>query len=207
MLQSNERETEILLGNKQLLGIFFVGAVLLGITFTGGYMVGRGPGSKKAIAGAESTTTSTGPQPPGGQVGETHSVPPNDESLSSNAAADASSPKKSAEDLLGSRRKKNSKTQAAGNEPVSATAPKPDGFMPQSGQEFLQVTAVPRDHALAVASVLRRKGFRAHAVAKPGEANMYRVIVGPIRNAGELSSTRDSLRKTGFNQVLVQHYQ
>lgn len=207
MLQSNERETEILLGNKQLLGIFFVGAVLLGIAFTGGYMVGRGPGSKKAIANAESAAAMTGTQPAVGQVGETHSVPPNDASLSSTAGVDASPAKKSAEDLLGSRRKKNSKTQAAGNELVPTSAPKPDGFTPQSGQEFLQVTAVPRDHALAVASVLRRKGFRAHAVAKPGEANMYRVIVGPIRNAGELSSTRDSLRKTGFNQVLVQHYQ
>lgn len=207
MLQSNERETEILLGNKQLLGIFFVGAVLLGIAFTGGYMVGRGPTSKKASPGTESAAASASAQPAAGQVGETHSVPSNDESVSSTVGANASLARKSGEDLLGGRRKKNSKTQAAGNEAAIASAPKPDGFTPQSGQEFLQVTAVPRDHALAVASVLRRKGFRAHAVAKPGETNMYRVIVGPIRNAGELSSTRDSLRKTGFNQVLVQHFQ
>ena len=83
---------------------------------------------------------------------------------------------------------------------------KGDGFAPQSGQEFLQVAAVPRDHALAVASVLRKKGFQAHAVPKPGDANLYRVIVGPIRSAGDLSSTRDSLRKTGFSQVIVQHF-
>ncbi len=81
-----------------------------------------------------------------------------------------------------------------------------DAFAPQSGQEFLQVTAVPYDHALAVAAVLRKKGFHAHAVPKPGGANLYRVIVGPIHDAGELSSTRDSLRKTGFSQVIVQHY-
>jgi cell division septation protein DedD len=60
---------------------------------------------------------------------------------------------------------------------------------------------------MAVAAVLRRKGFHAHAVPKPGDGTLYRVIVGPIRDAGELSSTRDLLRKTGFGQVIVQHYE
>ncbi len=42
MLRTSDRETEILLSNTQILGIFFVLAILLGIAFTGGYMVGRG---------------------------------------------------------------------------------------------------------------------------------------------------------------------
>ena len=83
---------------------------------------------------------------------------------------------------------------------------KGDGFAPQSGQEFLQVAAVPRDHALAVASVLRKKGFQAHAVPKPGDVNLYRVIVGTDPKRRRSSSTRDSLRKTGFGQVIVQHF-
>jgi cell division septation protein DedD len=187
MFERGEGETEILLGNKQLLAIFFVGAVLLGAAFAGGYMVGRGAAVKKPAPVATlpepvATDTGTAAQP---QVGETHSVAPDE--TASLAPED---------DLLGARKQK---TAAA---PVAHE----DSFDPQSGQEFLQVAAVPRDHALAVASVLRKKGFRAHAVAKPGDASLYRVIVGPIRNAGELSSTRDSLRKTGFNRVLVQHY-
>ena len=61
MLQTGENETEILLGNKQLLGIFFVVAVLLGLAFTGGYMVGRGSADKKIAAVA----TAPAPTAPG----------------------------------------------------------------------------------------------------------------------------------------------
>ena len=205
MLQSGERETEILLGNKQLLGVFFVVAALLGVAFTGGYMVGRGSSPKKAPAVAtagdtsNSETSSTAAQP----GGETHSVPPDDSSSGVTAEPAAHHGRKT-DDVLGSRRKKQPATAGESTETASS---RPDSFVPQSGQEFLQVTSVTRDHALAVAAVLRKKGFHAHAVPKPGQANLYRVIVGPIRSAGELASTRDSLRRTGFNQVLVQRYQ
>lgn len=209
MLQSSERETEILLGNKQLLAVFFVGAALLGIAFTGGYMVGRGGSGKKAASvSPPAGTTASNPQSasaPAPQGGETHSVPGDDGALNPNIPA-ASAVAKGSEDLLGARKK-----TAGKPEPVvtgaAVTAVRSDGFVPQGGQEFLQVAAVPHDHALAVAAVLRKKGFPAHAVPKPGDANLYRVIVGPIHDAGELSSTRDSLRKTGFSQVIVQHYQ
>ncbi len=185
MLQSGERETEILLGNKQLLLVFFVVAILLGIAFTGGYMVGRGGAAKKPAAVAADTTAKNEPTP-AGQIGETHSVPPEGEAQSNLNAGH-----KASEEMLGARKKKVAETT----------------FTPEAGQEYLQVTSVQRDHALAVASVLRKKGFRAHAVAKPGGANLYRVLVGPIRDAGELASTRDQLRKTGFSQVVVQRYQ
>jgi len=212
MLQSSERETEILLGNKQLLAVFFVVAALLGIAFTGGYMVGRGANAKKATAVAnppvDTAVSNPGPAPtPGPQGGETHSVPVDDGALNPDLPA-ASVGSKGREDLLGARKKKNAaKPETAAADAALTTPVKSDGFVPQGGQEFLQVAAVPHDHALAVAAVLRKKGFAAHAVPKPGDANLYRVIVGPIQDTGELSTTRDALRKTGFSQVIVQHYQ
>ncbi len=210
MLQSSERETEILLGNKQLLAVFFVGAALLGIAFTGGYMVGRAGNGKKAAsvslpAGATASNPESG-SASAPQGGETHSVPADDGALNPNLPATSVAPKGS-EDLLGARKKIAAKPEPGIPEAAAAAGGKSDGFVPQGGQEFLQVTAVPHDHALAVAAVLRKKGFLAHAVPKPGDVNLYRVIVGPIRDAGELSSTRDALRKTGFSQVIVQHYQ
>jgi cell division septation protein DedD len=205
MLQSSERETEILLGNKQLLGIFFVGAALLGIAFVGGYKVGQASSAKKVTAGPPGPSTDPAPQSSGvAQAGgETHSVSPGDGGALNTDGTSSNS--KGTQELLGARKKKVAKTDVSNDEP--ATAARADGFSPQSGQEFLQVTAVPREHAYAVAAVLRKKGFRAHAVPKPGAGNLYRVIVGPIHDAGELSTTRDSLRKTGFSQVIVQHYQ
>ena len=205
MLQTSESETEILLGNKQLLGVFFLVAALLGVAFTGGYMLGRGSAAKK-IAVADSTTSAS-TAPASSAVGETHSVTPAEEpSSESSSPRDLSISKPSAPPRKHSR----SDADAPLGSPSSAETVKPsraDGFAPESGQEYLQVTAVARQHADAVAGVLRKKGFSAHAVPKPGDPKLYRVIVGPIHDAGELASTRDSLRKTGFSNVIVQHYQ
>ena len=82
----------------------------------------------------------------------------------------------------------------------------PGKFAPENGQTFLQVTAVGRDEADALADVLSKKGFHAHSVAKPGNLSLYRVLVGPVKDTAELSSTRDELRKTGFRDVIVQRY-
>lgn len=208
MLRTSESETEILLGNKQLLGIFFAVALLLGLAFYGGYAVGKGVAAKKALASAASVladepqaTAATAPAPTGG---ETHSVPadagasaPPPADTTSAAKLEDTSPQPS-EPPLGSPKRKNVETQ-----PSSSAA---DTFTPRSGQSFLQVTAVGRDEAFAIADVLQKKGFRAHAVPKPGSAKLYRVLVGPVRDAADLSSTRDSLRRTGFREVIVQRY-
>ena len=48
MFQERDGEREILLGNKQLLGIFFVLAILFGVFFTAGYMVGHTTGGRQS---------------------------------------------------------------------------------------------------------------------------------------------------------------
>lgn len=200
MLRSNESETEILLGNKQLLGIFFAVAVLLGVAFYGGYVVGRGakahaPGaSTPAPAPAAETAAAPNNPPPTG--GETHSVPADSGALSEPPPSDTASTS-SEPPPLGSPKRTGSKAAAAAPE---------EPFTPHSGQTFLQVTATGRDEAFAIADVLQKKGFHSHAVPKPGNSKLYRVLVGPVHDAADLSATRDLLRKTGFREVIVQHY-
>ncbi|HEY3939146.1 MAG TPA: SPOR domain-containing protein [Bryobacteraceae bacterium] len=196
MASTGENDTEILLGNKHLLAIFFVIAILLGVAFTGGYMVGRSSLEKRTVAAA-SLPADPAPAAQASPAGlETHSVPP-----APAPAVDTAPSGASAENPpLGSPRRKS----------VPATAPaaaeSTEGYTPQSGQTFLQVAAVSRSEADAVADVLAKKGFQAHSVPKPGGANIYRVLIGPVSNAGDLSSTRDALRKTGFREVIVQRY-
>jgi cell division septation protein DedD len=213
MLRTSESETEILLGNKQLLGIFFVVVVLLGVAFAGGYKLGQA--SKKAAAPATvadqtpaSDTTGTG--------GETHSVPPETPPADTTrqtetpvAQAPASTPPSGEDEPpLGSKKRaRSTKAAEPRTQTVSPETSGASGFTPQTGQIFLQVAAVGRDEAEAVADVLRKKGFRAHAVPKPGSPKIFRVIVGPVRDAADLSATRDSLRSTaGFREVIVQRY-
>ena len=218
MLRTDENETEILLGNKQLLGIFLVVAVLLGISFTGGYMAGRGSARKAAVGTTDAVHSDTGT----GTGGQTHTLAPDAASpgsLKSPEGGDQPTPDtirttetQAPEQPLGSRRHSGPKTQLIkesrpqATEGDNAASSSREGYTPQNGSQYLQVAAVGRDEAEAVADVLHKKGFRAHAVPKPGNNKLYRVIIGPIRDAGDLRSTRDALHNTGFREVIVQHY-
>lgn len=202
MLRSDQSETEILLGNKQLIGIFFVVAILLGIAFYGGYMVGKAAPGKSASAVAPQQTASTSTTATGG---ETHTIPGDASATASANPTDATEPDTSTSTAppLGAPRTKRAVTTATESSASTQTA---ETFTPEAGQEFLQVTAVGRDEALGVAHVLQTQGFHAHAVPKPGNAKIYRVLVGPLVDAGDLSTTREALRKTGFREVIVQKY-
>lgn len=227
MLQSGEGENEILLGNKQLLGIFFVVVLLLGIAFAGGYKLGQGSKKPSSAAGAVDTASSSA-----NAATETHDVPaPTDVSGSSSspASADAATassqaapetaastpePAPNHEAPLGSPKHKPAShiaedTEAPGPAtPAASARPEPRGdFVPEPGQMFLQVAAVGRDEAEAVADVLHKRGFHAHAVPKPGNAKIYRVLIGPLKDAADLSATREALRqKAGFREVITQRY-
>jgi cell division septation protein DedD len=203
MLRTNESETEILLGNKQLLGIFFVVAILLGVAFYGGYVVGKGSGAHNPAATASAPATdqpATATNPATG--GETHSVPAESAPTAEPAPTATDTSAQSSEPPLGSPKRKNVENPVTESSAASSQEP----FAPKAGQTFLQVTATGRDEAVAIADVLHNKGFRAHAVPKPGSSKLYRVLVGPIHDPADLSSTRDSLRRTGFREVIVQHY-
>jgi cell division septation protein DedD len=216
MSSGGENESEILLGNKQLLAIFFVIAFLLFVAFTGGYMVGRGSSDKKPLIAAAPVMEN---QPKDSGL-ETHPVGPapddaaaEPKSASRRAAKpnpEVENPEEQDQPPLGTpKRKGKGKTIAAKQQaeapPVSNT---PEEYLPQTGQMFLQVVALQRDDAYGVTEVLAKKGFRAHAVPKPGSnGKVYRVLVGPIRDTSELSATRDALRKNaGFQDIILQHY-
>jgi cell division protein FtsN len=213
MLRNDDNETEILLGNKQLLGIFFVVAILLGIAFYGGYMVGKAAPGKKTVASAVQDTAGNQSSASAPTGGETHTLTANDNPPTEATSTEPVGPPPddtSTEGVLGARKAKKPEQapqpEVAGNPeplPVKKTS---SSFTPEPGQQFLQVAAVGRDEALAVADVLHAKGFPAHAVPKPGNPKIYRVLIGPVRDTGDLSSTRDGLRRNGFREVIVQKY-
>ena len=210
MSSTSETETEILLGNRHLLAIFFVLAVLLGIAFTGGYMVGRNSPDKKPAAlsasadpAASSTGNATG-------SAETHSIPAAGSEQTATVADPAPAPPPAVDETPTTQAPPVTAT-AKDERPLGAPKQKPlkpsaPFAGPQSGQTFLQVAAVGRTDATALADVLSKKGFRAHAVPKPGASDIYRVLIGPMDDATELSATRDSLRNAGFTKIFVQKY-
>jgi cell division protein FtsN len=205
MLRTGDSETEIVLGNKQLLGIFFVVAILLGIAFYGGYMVGKAAPAKPVQAASTATGAPV--------AGQTRTLPGDTATPPDVTPSDATEPDHNAAlepPPLGTPKAKRTpavtEPYASSALPEAAVSKKGPGFAPEPGQQFLQVAAVGRDQALGVADVLHAKGFRAHAVPKPGDPKIYRVLIGPIRDPGDLSATRDALRTIGFREVIVQKY-
>jgi cell division septation protein DedD len=217
MSSGGENESEILLGNKQLLAIFFVIAFLLFVAFTGGYMVGRGSPDKKPLIAAAAPVIENQPKDSGL---ETHPVGPAPEDAASEPKAasrrsvkpapEVETPEEQDQPPLGTpKRKGKGKVTAAKQQPEALPVGNtPEEYLPQTGQMFLQVVALQRDDAYGVTEVLAKKGFRAHAVPKPGSGGkVYRVLVGPIRDTSELSATREALRKNaGFQDIILQHY-
>jgi len=161
MLRTGENETEILLGNKQLLGVFFVIAILLGAAFTGGYMIGRNGAIKRSATEDAAAATQTR----NSSAIETHSIPAEGGSPDTGSAGRDTDPSQSKQKLsrgsmaaeptpLGSHRASSAKTA-----PKETSEPEPasEEFSPHSGQQFLQVAAVGRDEAEAIADVLHKK--------------------------------------------------
>jgi cell division septation protein DedD len=210
MLRNANSESEILLGNTQLIGIFFLLAVLLGVAFTAGFMLGHGSFGKKAeplVAGAAAAPVDSGQrtavvEPPPTPATGTESTAATEPAASTAAPVAKPAPvEKTAEDVP-----KPSKKSPAIEEPASKPRTgQNEPFTPQPGQTFLQVAAELHDSAASAASVLNKSGFNAHVVLAPG-GKLFRVIVGPVKDKNDLAATRDALKAKGFLTVIVRNY-
>jgi cell division septation protein DedD len=201
--KSEEREIDLTIGfNKQLISIVFVLFVLFGVVFSMGYFVGRAsssaaepaqqaaarpadnPAQKPGAAGPPVQTQS--PSGPPAQTATEQPLEPGEGRVS-----DASAPAESA--------------SAPAVEPQSppAEAPKPAASPAAPVGTFLQVAAVKREQAQVVADVLKGKGY--HVVLAPVTVNgqeLYRTLVGPLRDASEIARTKTELEGSGFKCFL-----
>jgi cell division septation protein DedD len=204
MLRQANNESEILLGNTQLIGIFFLLAVLLGVAFTAGFMLGHGSFSKKADALAASTAA---PADTGARTAVVEPAPPS-ASGSESAEPAASSARPSANPVppaVKTEAPPPSAQKSAVEEPPKARPGQTEAFAPQPGETFLQVAAELHDSAASAASVLNKAGFSAHVALAPG-GKLFRVLVGPVKDKNDLAATRDALKAKGFLKVIVRTY-
>lgn len=216
MFQEREDGKEIVLESRQLLGIFFLFAVILGIAFVAGFMVGHGSFdfAKKpspVSPSAESTGAVTRTvEPPAANPGSspTGSGDSTSDADTGKPQPDAAPPPVPTPAVESSKR---APVPAAGKEfkplPVEDAAGGASAglYQPQAGQQFWQVTAQSRDKAETVAKSLVHSGFRAHVAPSP-DARLFRVLVGPLKNESEAASARTALREKGFNSVIARNY-
>lgn len=210
MARSEDGEFELILGNKQLLSVFFIVVVLLGVFFTMGYIVGKNSVSPEAMAGRQPPTGAivVDPTASGGKETETKKEEGRIVVEPDKPSAMPERPTPTPEPKTAETPKKEepapapvaSHTPPAGGQPaLTATGE------PAPGQSFLQVVASTRPDCEIVADVLKRKGFMATVVPGPN-ADLFRVLVGPLPDAATISKTRTELEEAGFQKPYLRKY-
>ena len=189
MPRNQDGEYEILLGNKQLLSVFFIMVILLAVFFSMGYVLGR----RSPVASAQSRPEALPPAPATSPNGFAESVPPvaATQPQAPPTAPDPSAPVKTSPQPLQPPVAEAQKKAA--NPPSSAAAMS----APVEGQTYLQATAAKRIDAELVAGVLRKKGFPVVLAPGPSEA-VVRVLVGPFAGGESLAKARSGLEAAGF---------
>lgn len=176
MHAENDREFELVLGNKQLLGLLFVTFVLLGVFFALGYAMGRNTVPSPVVE----TQRSADAPPPEPKPSVTENP----------AVTERPSPVEPASAAI----------------PPAQRAPEPAvaGVIidPKPGETFLQVGAVKRREAESLVEVLSNKGFKAVlAPAPPPLEDTFRVLVGPIGTDIEQGKLKTELERAGFKPI------
>ena len=210
MAKNEVGEFELVLGNKQLLSVFFIVVILLGVFFTMGYIVGRNSGGPAGLeaairgggAAAKPLVVDSPGAPPPTQVATANEPTPPEPKKEEPPPVVVEKPKpveapkvedhKAEEEKKAAAEKKKKKEAAAAAEPAAAVL---TGAL--SGT-YLQLAAVPKSESDLLISVLRKKGFSATAGAGPKDSNLFRVLVGPLAGADAVSSTRASLNDAGM---------
>jgi cell division septation protein DedD len=187
MPSEQEREFELVLGNKQLFSVLFLVIVLLAVFFALGYTMGRSTASPEVAAkGAPDAATRTEPTRPSPTEGPAASVPAQPQAVTPRPEASYPLPTPSAETAV----------PKATRELAPVSVPEP-----QAGQSFWQVSAVAKPEAELLVEVLTKKGFRAIVAPGPNE-KLFRVLVGPARDQAELGQLRTDLEKAGVKPYL-----
>jgi cell division septation protein DedD len=177
MATEQEREFELVLGNKQLFGVLFIVIVLLAVFFSVGYVMGRNTATVEIAEGVPGSIPASS-IPATSVEGRPSQVPP-----TRSEAVPSREPE----------------AQAV---PARAETPPPISVRePQPGQTFWQVSAVARPEAELLVDVLTRKGFRAMVAPGPNE-QLFRVLVGPSQDSSDLGKMRADLEQAGFKPMI-----
>ena len=215
MPRNEEGEFELVLGNRQLLSVFFVIVILMGVCFAAGYIFGRNSGSAPDAArpkkGAESTIV-IDPTSEGKGGAQRSSLAPGQVEVRGGSPVAAAKPPARPAPAGGTAERAAAPPPVAAKpvtEPVKpAAAPSRPAseagsglVQPEPGQTYLQVAAVRRPDANTLVSELRKKEFSAGVAAGPNET-LFRVVVGPLKDSAEVNKERARLKELGFDPLL-----
>ncbi len=194
MPKTEDGEFELILGNRQLLSVFFIVVVLLGVFFTMGYIVGRN--SSPAVSAdsgrkAEPKPIAVEPANQPSPLGAPATAPA--DSAASSPSAETPERTKAQPESAGA-----AKAAEPEHNPPKAETASPTPEEPVAGATYLQVAAVARAEAELFVDVLAKKGFHAIYTPVPNQVQLYRVLVGPYKDSSSVAQARTDLNSAGF---------
>ena len=182
MPRNEDGEFELILGNRQLMSVFFIVVILLGVFFAMGYIVGR---NSSPAAGPEVATH----RPESKPLVET--PPPQREDPAPEAPKGTASQQGPAVPATPAR------PEIAAPVPVKPSARVDTSAQPESGKTYLQLSAIDHDAAEIMVELLRKKSFSAITAEVPEKPGVFRVLVGPIAEA-DVAKIRTDLQNANF---------
>jgi len=221
-MTETQGEKELILGNKQLISLFFVVVALCGVCFAMGYIIGRNS-SKPAVA-------ADAPQPQAAAPAQSQDPEPPRETSPASSGADAGSPSSAAQDPAQASSSSPASSGPAETSAAASGAPASDPVMTRSGRvvaeqvrvsraetatmapvsapqagagSYLQVGAVSRVDAENLVRTLKEEKLPALMVESP-KKGLYRVLVGPYRQTSDLAEAKSRLKSLGFDNAFVQ---
>jgi len=206
--RTEEGEFELVLGNKQLLSVFFIVVILLGVFFAMGYITGRSSAAGSSDAAKKADTTRsivvdsgqrTSPMPDAtAQQPSSPAASSSDSSTGTQPVATApqqpqeiTQPAPASAEPAASAAKPRQEEESSGKPPLAE---------PPAGTVFLQVVATARPEAEVIGGTLSKRGYKTRLSLAPNGA--FRVLVGPLKDASEIASTRADLEKAGFKPIV-----
>lgn len=222
MPTNEEGEFELVLGNKQLLSVFFIVVVLLGVFFTMGYIVGRNmsPAGGPQMAGnVESNPLVVEPAPQDepplpGPINKPSALPPT--TGTTPPATTSTPPPKTETPKVEPPKPEPVKPPAPKPEPVKPPPPKPaatkaepakpappkpttakPASAPATSGTYLQIAATRKPDADMLVNAISKKGFRVTLSPVP-DSELVRVLVGPASSPDELAKLKNDLAAIGY---------
>lgn len=215
-MSQHDGEKELVLGNKQLLAIFFVGTLLCGVFFAMGYVVGgnsKSPGADTSAAStadgkveepraARDSPLGTAPTSPTGDAGGP--LPGAEPRMADNPAAAGALPPPSA--ATAAPAPVSPPVTAAVTAPPSKESASASGALPVSTPEkdadYLQVGALIRSKAEDQVRILRERGLPS-ILAESSQPDRFRILVGPYRSSLSEADAMKKLKALGYGDVIV----
>jgi cell division septation protein DedD len=194
-------EKELVLGNRQLISLFFVVVALCGVFFAMGYLIGRNstkgivasaPSGEDGSAANAAPAASAPVAPTPADTAPSTQIPAAADNAGGPEAQPAGIQTQPARDTPGQ--------PAAAPAPVAAAGAT---VTPEAGATYLQVAAQHRADADNLVRTLREQNLPA-VVAASSKEDLFRVLVGPYHQTAQVAEAKDKLKALGFANAFVQ---